>query len=313
MDRIWQWAWDRYGARYSWAVCATVCAVSLPGSLLMSFGVVAFERSSQYVAAGAVSVIGVLAMCCVFYPPGHRRLRLPEQWAAGHKVDRAKALKDSYAYGRGAITRGVGGNAVGCAAVLVAVGAIAGATESRLVQYAIVGAAAGVSVALIVGHSFVEPALRPARVALAGDTAIGDSLPRSRPTFAAWSSLTMIAAAFAFAVGGAMLAAVFDLDHEIPVLAVVIGCAMALGLGVPITVGAGFSLSLRPIRDLAAGTERVAAGDFSQRLPVVQDDDLGALAASFNRMQAGLAERQRLQAAFGTYVDPTLAARLLEQ
>ena len=47
--------------------------------------------------------------------------------------------------------------------------------------------------------------------------------------------------------------------------------------------------------------------------PVVQDDDLGALAASFNRMQTGLAERQRLQAAFGTYVDPDLAARLLEQ
>jgi class 3 adenylate cyclase len=46
---------------------------------------------------------------------------------------------------------------------------------------------------------------------------------------------------------------------------------------------------------------------------VVQDDDLGALAASFNRMQAGLAERQRLQGAFGTYVDPVLASRLLEQ
>lgn len=30
-------------------------------------------------------------------------------------------------------------------------------------------------------------------------------------------------------------------------------------------------------------------------------------------MQAGLAERERLQAAFGTYVDPALAARLLEQ
>jgi adenylate cyclase len=68
-----------------------------------------------------------------------------------------------------------------------------------------------------------------------------------------------------------------------------------------------------PIRDLARGTERVAAGDYSQRLPVVQEDDLGALAASFNRMQAGLAERQRLQVAFGTYVDPALSARLLEQ
>src|SRR5215468_10457889 len=58
---------------------------------------------------------------------------------------------------------------------------------------------------------------------------------------------------------------------------------------------------------------RVAVGDYSQRLPVVQDDDLGALAGSFNRMQAGLAERQRLHAAFGTYVDPALAARLLKQ
>jgi adenylate cyclase len=82
---------------------------------------------------------------------------------------------------------------------------------------------------------------------------------------------------------------------------------------VPISVALGFSPSLQPIRDLAAGTQRVATGDYSQRVPVVQDDDLGALAASFNRMQAGLAERQRLQAAFGTYVDPALAARLLEQ
>jgi adenylate cyclase len=86
-----------------------------------------------------------------------------------------------------------------------------------------------------------------------------------------------------------------------------------MGFGVPITVAAIVSPSLRPLRDLADGTDRVAAGDYSQRLPVVQDDDLGALAASFNRMQAGLAERQRLQAAFGTYVDPALAARLLEQ
>jgi class 3 adenylate cyclase len=30
-------------------------------------------------------------------------------------------------------------------------------------------------------------------------------------------------------------------------------------------------------------------------------------------MQAGLAERQRLQGVFGTYVDPALAVRLLQQ
>jgi class 3 adenylate cyclase len=99
----------------------------------------------------------------------------------------------------------------------------------------------------------------------------------------------------------------------VPVLAVVIACALTLFLAVPISAGLAFLPSLRPVRDLAEGTVRVAAGDYGQRLPVVQDDDLGALSASFNRMQAGLAERQRLQAAFGTYVDPALAARLLEQ
>ena len=123
-------------------------------------------------------------------------------------------------------------------------------------------------------------------VQVAGDTGIGDSLPRSRPTFAAWSSVTMLEAVFTFAVYGAMLATVFDWARAAPVLFVVIGCALTLGFGVP-SVGAAFAPSLRPIRDLAEGTERVGAGDYSQRLPVVQDDDLGALAASFNSMQAG--------------------------
>ena len=110
----------------------------------------------------------------------------------------------------------------------------------------------------------------------------------------------------------ALLGAVLDRGSEQPLLAVFIGM-FAVGMALPITVSGIVSPSLQPIRDLAAGADRVAAGDYSQRLPVVQDDDLGALAASFNRMQAGLAERQRLQAAFGTYVDPTLASRLLEQ
>jgi adenylate cyclase len=41
--------------------------------------------------------------------------------------------------------------------------------------------------------------LRPARVALAGNTGIGEALPRARPTFAAWSNVSMLAVAFAFA------------------------------------------------------------------------------------------------------------------
>jgi class 3 adenylate cyclase len=195
----------------------------------------------------------------------------------------------------------------------VIVGAIAGASAPRLVQYTILGAAFGAAYVLPGMHSVAEAALRPVRVAIAADTAIGDGLPRSRPTFAAWSSVSLLAAMFISTVGGAMMTAVFDRVSEMPVLWVMIGGGLTLAFGVPLTVGLVFSPSLRPIRDLAEGTNRVAAGDYSQRLPVVQDDDLGALSASFNRMQAGLAERQRLQAAFGTYVDPALAARLLDQ
>jgi adenylate cyclase len=313
MDRIWQWAWDRYGVRYSWVICAAGVFAILPYFLLSSVIVVALEKSGHYVEAATVTVPAAIAMASVYLPPGHRRLRRAQKWAAGHAVDRAAALQDTYTYARWGAARCVIGSVVGAAALLVVVGAIAGATGSRLVQYAILGASLGLAVSLFGMHIFVEGALRPVRAALAGDTAIGDSLPRSRPTFAAWSNVAVVATAFGFAIASAMLADVLDRGRQVPALCVAIGCAMALGIAVPFTVGAGFSASLRPIRDLAEATARVGAGDYSQRLPVVQDDDLGALAASFNRMQAGLAERRRLHAAFGTYVDPALAARLLEQ
>ena len=313
MDRIWQWAWDRYGARYSWAVFAIGYPLALQVYLLFSIVVVAFEESDHYVEAAAVTVVVVSVVQYVIALPGLGRIRIVERWAAGRQVDRATALDATYLSTRAAVVRAVGASAVGAALLGVVVGLIAGATGSRLVQYGILGAAGLAGAQLIAVHSFWEGAVRPVRLAIAGDTGIGDALPRSRPSFAAWSNGSMLGVAFTFALGSALLAGLLDRVTEVPVLALVIACALTLGLAVPSTVGAVFAPSLRPIRDLAEGTQRVAAGDYSQRLPVVQDDDLGALSASFNRMQAGLAERQRLQAAFGTYVDPALAARLLEQ
>ncbi|HZA12125.1 adenylate/guanylate cyclase domain-containing protein, partial [Mycobacterium sp.] len=312
MDRFWQWAWERHGATYSWMMCAGVLAVLLPIYLLVSCVVVAFEESGHYVEAAAGTVVAVPVLVYLSILPSLGRVRLAEQWAAGHRVDRARALEATYTWARGLVARALGVNAVWGAIAAVGVAVIAGATGSRLAQYAILGAVGGPAVILIGIHSGFEAALRPVRAAIAGDTGIGDSLPRSRPTFAAWSNVSLLAAVFGFVILGAMLAAVLNLAKYGPALAVAIASALTL-CGVAITVTPSFSPSLRPIRDLAEGTQRVAVGDYSQRLPVYQDDDLGALAASFNRMQAGLAERQRLQAAFGTYVDPALAARLLEQ
>ena len=77
------------------------------------------------------------------------------------------------------------GTALWAAVVLAVVGAIAGTTASRLIQYGIVGIAVGGVASLVTVHSFLEAAMRPARVTIAGDLAISDCLPGSRPTFAA--------------------------------------------------------------------------------------------------------------------------------
>jgi class 3 adenylate cyclase len=314
MDRIWQWAWDRYATRYSWAICA----ISLPWVLLSyvawSLLIVTVEGSHHYVEAGVVTAILAPVLPCVVVLPGMRPARLMEQWAAGRdtEIDRATALESTYAVTRGAVGRGVVSGAVYCAMVSVVVGAIAGAPGSRLLQYGILGAAIGAAFQLTGAHAIAEAMMRPARSALAAGTGIGDSLPRPRPTFAAWTSALMLAILFVNVIGSAMLATVFEQAREEPLVFLVIGCAITFGWA-SIAVVTILSPSVQPIRDLSEGTKRVAEGDYSQRLPVVQDDDLGALAASFNRMQAGLAERQRLQAAFGTYVDPALATKLLEQ
>jgi adenylate cyclase len=313
MDRIWQWTWDRYGARYLWALCVAAIPVMLAVYLPLSFLVVTFEESGRYLEAAVVTVAAIPVLGCIVILPGHHRIRPVQRWAAGDEVDRLTALEGTYHYLRTAGFRAVWTTCVWAAVLAAAIGAIAGATEWRIVQYGILGAVYGAGVQLVAFHSIMDSAWRPAKLALSGDTGIGDSLPRSRPTFAGRSNLSMVAVALVFSVMGASFGAVVDRAGDVPILGVVIGSVLALGLAVPISVGMGFSPSMQPIRDLAAGAERVAAGDYGQRLPVAQDDDLGALAASFNRMQSGLAERQRLQGAFGSYVDPALAARLLEQ
>jgi adenylate cyclase len=107
MDRILQWAWDRHGRRYSWALCAVVAIVGLPIYLVWSFLIVAVEQSSGFAAAGAVTVIAVPVLAYAAIRPGWGAGRLVEQWAAGHEVDRAMALNATYAWTRGLVVRGV--------------------------------------------------------------------------------------------------------------------------------------------------------------------------------------------------------------
>jgi adenylate cyclase len=97
-----------------------------------------------------------------------------------------------------------------------------------------------------------------------------------------------------------------------------------LGLAWVVAVAVSFTISLEltvlvvrslvsSLRDLRRATERVRAGDLTARVPVVSTDESGALAQSFNTMIEGLEERDRLRSAFGAFVDPGLAERVIKE
>jgi adenylate cyclase len=68
-----------------------------------------------------------------------------------------------------------------------------------------------------------------------------------------------------------------------------------------------------PISALRRGLARVQRGDFDVRVPVYDGSQIGQLQLGFNEMVAGLAERERIREAFGTYVDQDVAAHILEE
>jgi adenylate cyclase len=97
-----------------------------------------------------------------------------------------------------------------------------------------------------------------------------------------------------------------------------------LGLDVVVAVLVAFTISLeltllvtksllRPLNDLLEATKAAGRGDLEARVPVVSGDEMGELAGSFNEMMRGLSERERLRVAFGSYVDPEVAQRVLEE
>jgi adenylate cyclase len=90
--------------------------------------------------------------------------------------------------------------------------------------------------------------------------------------------------------------------------------ALAVSFGASLWLTALLAGSVvRPIAALRDATERLGGGDLSTRVPVAATDETGALARSFNAMAIGLGERERLREAFGTFVDPSLTERVLEE
>jgi adenylate cyclase len=66
-----------------------------------------------------------------------------------------------------------------------------------------------------------------------------------------------------------------------------------------------------PLRELEALMARVAGGDLDARAPVVSNDEIGGLGEGFNRMVAGLKERDFVKDTFGKYVTREIRDEIL--
>ena len=66
-----------------------------------------------------------------------------------------------------------------------------------------------------------------------------------------------------------------------------------------------------PLKELEAAMAQVAEGRLDARCAVVSNDEIGAVAEGFNRMVAGLREREVIRETFGRYVSPEVRDEIL--
>jgi len=138
------------------------------------------------------------------------------------------------------------------------------------------------------------------------------------PTMKAWSlrvrfTLGVAATGFTSGLGAGGIAYLFSSSLETAFVATAITSVLMAAYCVALFQIGVIQPTLEPLRDLANAITRVRQGDFTQRLSVASTDEFGNIAVAFNDMMEGLQQRTALQAAFGSYVDPTLAQRLLDQ
>lgn len=180
------------------------------------------------------------------------------------------------------------------------------------------------TVAIAVGSSFLvvvggiafgnglHVLLRPALDEMA------DELPfTERPSIRGWNLAGRLNLGFGtlcVVSGIGVVAAVRGHEATMRDYIVALGVSVLMTAYVMVIFDAGL---VRPtvsaVRDILAAIDRVRDGEVTTKVPVTSVDEFGDLAVAFNDMQEAMRERESLRAAFGSYVDPSLAQRVLLQ
>jgi adenylate cyclase len=95
-------------------------------------------------------------------------------------------------------------------------------------------------------------------------------------------------------------------------IAVLVVALAAFLLGAPTMILTSRSIS-DPIREVVDGMAEVEQGRFDTAVDVFERSEIGRLQNGFNRMVAGLAERERVRDLFGRHVGANVARRAIEE
>ena len=158
-------------------------------------------------------------------------------------------------------------------------------------------------------YLLAERVLRPVTArALAGGTPAAPTAPgvTARLTMS-WTLATGVPVLGVAAMAVAELA-----GEDAAAGAILFLAALAMVVGLLAMVFAARSVA-DPVARVRAALARVEEGDFSAQVPVDDASEVGLLEAGFNRMAAGLAERERMRDLFGRHVGTEVAHAALER
>jgi adenylate cyclase len=162
-------------------------------------------------------------------------------------------------------------------------------------------------------YLMVERVMRPVTV-----VALAGSRPDRLETPGVAVRLTM---AWAAASGIALLGIIVfslgdllgpDIDHTQTIGASLFLAVLGLSVGAAAIMLASRSLG-HSLAGVRRGLDRIERREFDARVEIDDGSEIGLLQAGFNRMAAGLAEREQIRETFGAYVDPEIAAHILEE
>jgi adenylate cyclase len=100
----------------------------------------------------------------------------------------------------------------------------------------------------------------------------------------------------------------FAAQRTFAAILVLVGISLTLGLFTILVAARSVADRVSALRNAFAGLE---AGDLVTRVVVDDASEVGRLQVGFNRVAAGLAERERIRETFGVYVDPGVAEHIL--